>query len=69
MGIHQGAGVRIGGRRPESARLTGTSAWRELSAAFEVTLPMEKVDLICELRAAAGDAWFDLSSLEIVRAE
>ena len=33
---------------------------------FEVTQATEEVEFICELRARAGEAWFELSSLKVV---
>ncbi len=64
---HPGARLRVGGNPRETASLTGDSSWRELAADFEVEQPMAKVELICELRARAGDAWFDLPALRVLR--
>lgn len=49
----------------ESA-LSGDSPWRKLSAEFEVTV-REEVELVCQLQARQGQAWFDRSSLQLVR--
>jgi hypothetical protein len=38
-----------------------------LSEEFEVTEGPKEVELICELRASAGDAWFGLDSLKMVQ--
>ena len=65
FGEHQGAGLRIGGRVRETASFTGAAAWQSQSANFEVGLPTNAVELICELRARAGEAWFDLNSLRV----
>jgi len=67
FGMHQGASLRVGGTVGGAHALTGSSDWRELSSDFEVVQPMEKVELICELRAEAGEAWFDVSALQILR--
>jgi hypothetical protein len=69
FGIHQGASLRIGGSVQQTLALVGDSAWRELSTDFEVAPPMAKVELICELRAEVGEAWFDLSALQILRTD
>ena len=67
FGVHHGAGLRIAGRDIQSERLIGTSAWRQLSVDFEVVAPDQDIQLICELRASAGEAWFDCHSLRIVQ--
>ena len=69
FGIHQGAGLRIGGSMRDATAITGDAAWQSLSATFEVAQPMKVVELICELRARAGEAWFDLDSLRLLRIE
>jgi hypothetical protein len=38
-----------------------------LSLEFSVTQPVTELELACELRAAAGEAWFELESLRLVR--
>jgi hypothetical protein len=67
FGEHQGAGLRIGGRVRENASFTGNSSWQTLAAGFEIAEPAQEVELICELRARAGEAWFDLNSLRVLR--
>ena len=74
-----GAGLRDSAHR-FAQKLTGDSDWTDVS--FEVDLrqtqarsgfmsPVEssipEVELICQLRAAQGEAWFDLDSLQLVR--
>jgi hypothetical protein len=66
-GIHHGAGLRIGGRPRQGDSLTGDSAWQLLSTEFEVEDATKEVEFICELRAAAGEAWFELNSLRVVQ--
>jgi hypothetical protein len=66
-GIHQGAGLRIGGGIRQSANLVGDSSWQPLAAQFQVEKTARQIELICELRASAGEAWFDLDSLRIVQ--
>ncbi|MGA2867117.1 MAG: CotH kinase family protein [Verrucomicrobiota bacterium] len=66
-GIHQGAGLRIGGGVRQAGNLTGDSAWQPLTAQFQVETPTQEVEFICELRASAGVAWFDLDSLKVAQ--
>jgi hypothetical protein len=67
-GSHQGAGLRITGNVRESG-LVGDSGWRALSAEFEVTEETQDVELVCELRASCGEAWFGLESLRLIRSQ
>jgi spore coat protein CotH len=61
-----GAGVRIsGGTRTTS--VAGTADWTLQKHAFEVTQDGQSVVLVAELRATAGTALFDASSLKLVR--
>jgi len=68
-GLHQGAGLRVAGRPRRADSLTGDSAWQVLSSEFEVTQATQEVEFICELRAQAGEAWFELDSLKVIRIE
>ena len=65
-GLHQGAGLRVGGKDRRMDSLTGGSAWKVLAAEFEVGQATEEIEFICELRAGAGEAWFELDSLKVV---
>jgi hypothetical protein len=67
-GNHQGAGLRVTGNVRESG-LVGDSDWRALSAEFEVTEETQDVELVCELRASGGEAWFGLESLKLIRSQ
>jgi len=67
-GNHQGAGLRVAGSVRESG-LVGDSDWRTLSAEFEVTEETQDVELVCELRASGGEAWFGLESLRLIRSQ
>lgn len=62
-----GAGLRANGKPPRKNQLDGTSDWRLLTYDFEVTLEWEEVELVCELRSKGGEAWFDVSSLRLVK--
>ncbi len=63
-----GAGVRISGA-PRSNSIAGTTDWQPAAHVFEITEESATVELIAELRATAGRAWFDRGSLRIVRTE
>ena len=67
-GKHQGAGLRVTGGVRDSG-LVGDSDWRLLSAEFEVTEEKQDVELVCELRASGGEAWFGLGSLRLIRSQ
>jgi len=61
-----GAGLRVsGGMRTNS--LAGTSDWKLQKHTFDVPQDNQPVILIAELRATAGKALFDASSLKLVR--
>ena len=61
-----GAGLRIsGGTRTNSQ--DGTAEWKLQRHVFEVTQDNVPVVLIAELRATAGTAMFDTSTLKLVR--
>jgi hypothetical protein len=74
-----GVGLRTGGRR-FAQKLTGTSDWTDIVFDFDVggspgefnfMAPIQSespdMELICELRARAGEAFFDRDSLRLVR--
>ncbi len=54
------------GKAPEQ-RLLGDSDWVELSYDFDLRQPAADLEISCELHADQGEAWFDLSSLKILR--
>jgi hypothetical protein len=67
FGRHHGAGLRVSGGTRSAASLTGDSAWRRLSVEFQVQALTEEVELVCELRASAGEFWADLDSLRLAQ--
>jgi CotH kinase protein len=69
FGQHQGAALRVSGDRPRSTALTTNATEVLLQVDFEVSGPGEDVRFLCELRASAGEAWFDGESLRVVRRE
>jgi len=61
----QGAGLRISGsRRPD--RLTGDTDWKTVTYDFGIP-GMQEVELVCELAASRGEAWFDIASLKLIK--
>lgn len=66
-GVHHGAGLRVRGYTRQSDSFVGDSSWRMLASEFQVEQAVEEVEFICELRARAGEAWFELSSLRLVQ--
>jgi hypothetical protein len=69
FGRRQGAGLRVSGRDRSADNLTGDSAWRPLSVEFQIQALTEEVELVCELRASAGEFWVDLDSLRVVQTD
>lgn len=59
-----GAGLRISQRRRVNA-LAGDSPWKELVHEFVVENADEETELICDLRAKKGRAFFDLDSMRL----
>jgi len=61
-----GAGLRIsGGSMPPT--LTGTTEWTTSTYDFSVEKKSAGIELVCELRASQGEAWFDRGSLKLTR--
>ena len=63
-----GAGLRIS-RSKFSRKLSGDMDWATVPFDFEVQQDQTDVELVCELRASQGEAWFDLASLRLIRRE
>jgi hypothetical protein len=61
-----GAGLRVSGST-RAHELLADTAWTPLSHPFEVRPGGQETELLCELRACRGEAWFDLDSLRLVR--
>jgi spore coat protein H len=70
--------VRIGSGEPAGARLrisrgtapsglAGTTDWRRFVYPVRVAEGGPEVEFVCELRASRGEAWFDTSSLMVVK--
>jgi hypothetical protein len=64
----EGAGIRISGSQtPRPDKLIGDASWQPLAYEFDVALPTDEVQLVCELRASKGEVWFDAESLKLVK--
>ncbi len=59
-----GAGLQVQGNRIEKPIL-GTADWQPIEMEFSVGDALAETQLACELRAAAGDAWFDLGAFHL----
>ena len=68
FGKNHGATLRVSGAQaPRPVGLLGSQSWKPMQVVFETTAPEQEVELICDLRASKGTAWFDLESLRLVR--
>jgi hypothetical protein len=65
-GTGAGLGLRISGGKRQN-QLVGTTHWQPLTFEFEIPDAQREVELVAELRATAGKAWFDLSSIRLVK--
>ena len=64
-----GAGIRLhDSKAPRPNKLVGDAPWQKLDYALtnKTDFPIE-MELLCELRAAAGEVWFDLDSLKLMK--
>ena len=61
-----GAGLRIS-KGPMPRKLTGTRDWAPFVYVFQVEDGVTDVELICEVKALAGEAFFDAGSLRLTR--
>ncbi|HEX7861873.1 MAG TPA: CotH kinase family protein [Verrucomicrobiae bacterium] len=61
-----GAGLRVSGHR-EGQKNAGDSDWKSIAFDFEVTPEKPDVELVCELRANAGEILYDASSIQLKR--
>ncbi len=66
-----GAGIRHSGTATNRLNiLAGDAPWQQMEYLLPPIRGMEReVELICELRATAGEVWFDLDSLRLVKVE
>ncbi len=61
-----GVGLRISGDKRQN-HLTDTRDWVVLRHEFEVLSGDDEREMVCEIRARAGEAWFDADSLHLIR--
>ena len=66
VGSTGGVSLRISGTR-DAGMQSSDDEWSLLSHDFTVTEALAEVELICELRAGSGEAWFDQDSLRLFR--
>lgn len=66
VGLGGQVSLRLAAIRDPGGR-SSDEAWSEFSHHFTVYHPLVEIEFLCELRAAAGEAWFDRNSLRIVR--
>jgi len=67
FGRSHGACLRLTGGQTVENRLLGESPWCDLTVPFAVAETEATLEFACELRASAGQAWFDADSLAVVR--
>ncbi len=68
FGRNHGAGLRVTAPGlTRSALLQGHQPWTRAQVSFNTGAREQEVELICELRASGGEAWFELESLRLVR--
>jgi hypothetical protein len=66
-----GAGIRISrpkDKKPRTNQAINDTPWQKAEYVFAVEAGNDEVELICELRAAKGEAWFDIGSLKLAKA-
>lgn len=61
-----GAGLRVS-RAVRKGGVSGSATWKLESYEFEVSDVLVHVELVAELRATKGQAWFELGSFRLVR--
>jgi CotH kinase protein len=69
FGVHHGAALRVLGKAERSPVIVGDGKWREVFVDFRVADASADLSLLCELRGRAGQAWFDVGSLQLLRIE
>lgn len=66
-GKNHGAALRVSGGKRSAGSFLGDAGWKAAGAEFEVSAEVEEVELVAELRASSGEAWFELGSLRLVK--
>ena len=63
-----GAGIRVHGTQaPRTNLATNDTPWQKVTYDFEVKAGEDEKDLVCELRAATGEARFDRDYLKLLK--
>ena len=63
---HPGVSLHVAGQRAPKP-LLGDADWNDFKFEFSVSDPMAEVEFVAELRASAGEALFDQSSLQLLK--
>jgi hypothetical protein len=58
--------MRVSGAR-QVAPIRADLKWEKCTFDFEIEEAIADVELVCEVRPAVGEVWFDSSSLRIVK--
>lgn len=61
-----GAGLRVSGGQRQNY-LSGSVPWKKMEYTLDVPDNGGEVELVCELRANQGEAWFDTDSLHLLK--
>ena len=70
FGKNKGAGLRVSTAKLATPhQIVGDTPWKTMAVDFELTAPETEVELICELRASKGEAWFDRDALRLIRSK
>lgn len=67
FGRNHGAGLRLIGVESDPYTFVGDSDWKELKNDVFVVTGTKMIELACELRADAGEVWFDMNSLHLIK--
>lgn len=59
--------LRVSGGSPMPSAVVASNGWVFLSYPFAVDAYLSETLLMCEFRGARGEAWFDLSTLRLIR--
>ena len=55
--------------RPITRLVNGDSSWERFTSSFSIRKSPSEVEMVCELVAEEGEAWFDLESLILRRVD
>ncbi len=69
FGQNQGAGLRVINQSNPVYHFVGNSTWQELEVGFTVEADAQEIEMACELRADAGEVWFQVKTLRLIKLE